>query len=470
QAVASRLVDCEAKLLVTADGFYRRGNLGPMKETADEAAASAPSIQKLLVVNRTGRDVPWTAGRDVWWHAIVDRQPGAVEPVETDPEEPMMVIYTSGTTGKPKGAVHSHFGFPVKGAQDMAHCFDVGPGDRVLWPTDIGWMMGPWLIGCTLLLGATAVLYDGTPDYPAPDRLWALIERHRPTHFGIAPTAIRSLLRLGEGPVRQHDLSSLRVLGSTGEAWNPAPWRWYFEVVGGGKLPVINYTGGTEVSGGIICGNLLTPIKPCAFAGPVPGMGADVVDEAGRPVRQQVGELVLRTPSVGMTRGFWQDPQRYLDTYWSRWDGVWYHGDFAYIDADGAWYILGRSDDTLKVAGKRVGPAEVESAAGLHEAVLEAAAVGVPDETKGEAIAVLAVLRSGFEPSEGNRQGISDAIARELGKALRPKTVKFVDELPKTRNAKVLRRVARAVLLDQPTGDLSSIENPSAIDAIKRAH
>jgi acetyl-CoA synthetase len=281
-----------------------------------------------------------------------------------------MIIYTSGTTGRPKGAVHVHGGFPIKGAQDLAHCFDLGPGDRLFWFTDLGWMMGPWAISGALLLGAELVLYEGAPDYPAPDRLWEVVARHAVTHLGLSPTVIRALMAHGVEPLHEHDLSSLRVLGSTGEPWNPESWWWFFNNVGMGKLPLVNYSGGTEVSGGIVSCNLMTPIKPTSFGGPSVGTAADVVDAAGASVRGQVGELVVRQPLPGMTRGFWNDPERYVETYWSRIPGTWVHGDWALIDEDGYWFIHGRSDDTLKVAGKRVGPAEVESAAVAHSAVL----------------------------------------------------------------------------------------------------
>ncbi len=238
-----------------------------------------------------------------------------------------MIIYTSGTTGRPKGAVHTHCGFPVKAAQDILLGFDLHRDETLYWVTDMGWMMGPWLVFGTLLLGATMVLYDGAPDYPGPERLWALVERHRVTTLGLSPTLVRALLKHGEAPVRAHDLSSLRKFGSTGEPWNPDPWLWLFNVAGSGRLPIINYSGGTEISGGILMSNVLAPLKPCSFAGPAPGMAADVTDEHGQPVRGQVGELVIRQPWIGMTRGFWKDPQRYLDTYWSRFPNAWVHGD-----------------------------------------------------------------------------------------------------------------------------------------------
>ena len=312
------------------------------------------------------------------------------------------------------------------------------------------------------------LLYDGAPDYPDPGRLWSLVQRHRVTALGLSPTLVRGLLKHGEAPIRAHDLCSLRKFASTGEPWNPDPWLWLFNVVGGGRLPIINYSGGTEISGGILMGNVLTPLKPCSFAGPVPGMAADVVDERGKPVRGQVGELVVRQPWIGMTRGFWKCPQRYYDTYWSRFPNLWVHGDWAAIDADGLWYILGRSDDTIKIAAKRLGPAEVESILVSHPAVSEAAAVGVPDPLKGEALVCFCVLKPGLSPDEALRAALKNQVATALGKAFAPRDVRFVRDLPKTRNAKVMRRVVRAAYLGQDPGDVSSLENAGAVEEIRR--
>ncbi|GBD28136.1 Acetyl-coenzyme A synthetase [bacterium HR31] len=313
------------------------------------------------------------------------------------------------------------------------------------------------------------VLYEGVPDHPHPGRLWELVDRYGITVFGIAPTAVRALMRHGEDWPARYRLDSLRVLGSTGEPWNPDPYLWYFRHVGRGRCPIVNYSGGTEVSGGIVCGTVVHPCKPCSFAGPCLGMAAEVYDVEGRPTRPgEVGELVVTRPWPGMTKGFWKDPQRYLETYWSRWPGVWVHGDWAARDEEGFWYILGRSDDTLKVAGKRVGPAEVESALVTHRAVSEAAAVGIPHEVKGEAVACFVVLKPGYQPSELLAQELQDLVAQRLGKALRPEVVEFVPDLPKTRNAKIMRRVIRAAYLGQDPGDLSALENPGAVAAISR--
>ena len=466
-AVTARLTDADASVIVTADGFWRRGQAVTMKAVADQAAAAAPSVRRMIVVDRIGATVPLRDGRDHQWSDLVPRQSDQCETLRTEAEDPLMIIYTSGTSGRPKGAVHTHCGFPIKAAQDIAQCLDVQAADTMFWITDMGWMMGPWEVFGMTLLGGTMVIYDGALDYPEPDRLWSLVERHRVSVLGVSPTLIRALMRHGEAPVRRHDLSSLRIMASTGEPWNPESWRWLFETAGHGRIPILNYSGGTEVSGGLVSGNVLTPIKPCSFAGPPPGIAADVVDDQGRPIRNQVGELVVRAPWIGMTRGFWRDPERYEQTYWSRFPGVWVHGDWAAIDDDGLWYILGRSDDTIKIAGKRLGPAEVESILVEHPAVLEAAAIGVPDPAKGQALVCFCVLRPGQTASTTLAGELQAMVASRLGKPLRPAAVEFVTELPKTRNAKVMRRVIKSAYLDQDPGDLSSLENPHAVDDIR---
>ena len=478
-AVAARLRDCEASVLVTADGFLRRGAVVPMKMLADQAVALAPTVRRTIVVRRLGERAPappWDRERDRWWDegiaaaaaALIDEDGGA-PPTETDPETPYMLIYTSGTTGKPKGAVHVHGGFPIKAAQDLAHTFDLRAGDALFWFTDLGWMMGPWAISGSLLLGARLVLYEGAPDFPGPDRLWDLVARHAVTHLGLSPTVVRALIPHGPEVVRSHDLATLRVLGSTGEPWDPDSWSWYFREVGRSRLPIVNYSGGTEVGGGIVGCNLLTPIKPASFNGPCVGTATDVVDPAGRSLRHEVGELVIRAPQPGMTRGFWLDPDRYVEAYWSRLPGIWVHGDWAVVDGDGYWYIRGRSDDTLKVAGKRVGPAEVEAAATAHPSVVEAAAIGVPHAIKGEAIVVVCTLRPGETDDEALRAAIAAGVVGDLGKPLKPETVVIVPALPKTRSGKIMRRVVRAAWLGLDPGDLTALDDPTTIEAIRRA-
>lgn len=468
-AVASRLADAEAKALFTADGFFRRGAPVAMKEIADEAAASLPSLKHMIVLNRADLAVNMLAERDYWWHDLVANQHRESPTAITRAEDTLMILYTSGTTGRPKGAVHTHCGFPVKAAQDMAFGTDLHPGQVIYWITDMGWMMGPWLVFGSLLLRGTMLIYDGAPDYPRSDRQWELVERHKVAVLGLSPTFIRSQIRYGEQVILQHDLSSLCCIASTGEPWNPDPWMWLFEKIGRRKLPIINYSGGTEISGGILMSNPILPIKPCAFSAPCPGIAADVYDESGQPVRNTVGELVIKAPWIGMTRGFWKDPQRYEETYWSRWKDVWVHGDFAEIDEEGQWYILGRSDDTIKIAGKRLGPAEVESILVNHPQVIEAAAIGVPDKIKGNALVVFCVLAKGCQECAELRRELRQMVADALGKPMMPKDILFVNDLPKTRNAKVMRRMVRAAYLGLDPGDTSSLLNPETLDEIRRA-
>ena len=493
EAVATRLEDSQAKVLITADAFFRRGAHVAMKDTADRAIdIGGSSVGAVLVVPRasfgpsTGaapgeETVPWTVGRDHWWPTAEDAASPVPAMAQTSSEDAALVMYTSGTTGRPKGVVATHGGFPLKIATDMTTCFDVEVGDRMLWVTDIGWVMGPWEILGTLSLGASMVLFEGVPDFPDPGRLWEMVERHRVTHLGVAPTVIRALSSHGTKWVRMHDLGSLRVLGSSGEAWNPEPYLWFAREVGAGRCPIVNYSGGTEIGGGIVGCTMLHPLEPCGFSVPILGVDADVLDEHARPVRGAVGELVVKQPWPGMTQGFWRDPRRYEETYWSRFPGVWVHGDWARIDDSGQWFIEGRSDDTIKIAGKRLGPAEVESLIVAHPDVVEAAAIEVPHEVKGGALVCFAVLRPGADASEPLRGELSQRVVAGLGKAMKPDAIRFVAELPKTRNAKVMRRLIRAVYLtshpdalpDGATppalGDVSALDNPRALDAVRAA-
>ncbi len=469
EAVSVRVNDCNAKVLITKRSFQRKGNRIDMLKVASDAVNQSPSVEHVIVVeDDEGGDLP--SEKYVWYNELMlTAKKKYTAPESMDSEEPFMIIYTSGTTGRPKGAVHVHGGFIAKIAEEVAYQIDLHDEDILFWFTDIGWIMGPWEIVGALALGGTIFIYDGVPDYPAPDRLWAMIERHGITALGISPTAIRSLMRFGEEHVKKHDLSSLRILGSTGEPWNPDPYMWYFKNVGGGRCPIINISGGTEVGACFLSPLPIQPLKPCTLGGPALGMDIDVFDENGKSVRGKVGELVCKKPWPGMTRGLWKAPERYIETYWSRWQDVWVHGDWASVDKDGNWFLHGRSDDTIKVAGKRVGPAEVESVLVSHPAVSESAAIGVPDELKGEAIVCFAVLKPGNESSDSLRDELKNIVAEKLGKTMVPKEIKFVKELPKTRNAKIMRRLIKAKYLKQDVGDTSSLENPTALEEIGRA-
>ena len=466
-AVAVRLQDAGAVALITADGFTRRGKTVEMKETADHAVGQVETVHTVVVVPRLERRaLPMTPGRDVMLGDLVRDQPDRFEAEPVDSEHPLFVAYTSGTTGRPKGAVHVHAGFLVKIAEEVAFQMDLRPGERLFWLTDIGWIMGPWEIVGTLANGGTLVMYDGAPDVPGPDRLWAFVERHRVNVLGVSPTLIRALMAHGDEPVRRHDLSSLRVLASTGEPWNEAPWRWYSEMIGGGRCPVINISGGTEVGACFLSPHVVAPISACSLGGPALGMAVDVYDDAGKSVRGEVGELVCTKPWPGMTRGLFGDPQRYLDTYWSRWPDVWWHGDFASVSDDGQWFLHGRSDDTIKLAGKRLGPAEVETVVVAHPCVVEAAAIGIPDELKGEALWVFVVVSPGVTVDELLRAQISNCVIDALGPSFKPAEVRFTTALPKTRSAKVLRRAIRSVVTGDAPGDRSGLEDPASLDAI----
>jgi acetyl-CoA synthetase len=470
-AIAVRLEDADARALLTADGFLRRGKPVPMLETARAAAASVPSVTTMVVVPRLGTPLSTTGRAEevAWPEPTPEGAPEQVATVALPAETPLFIAYTSGTTGKPKGSVHVHGGFTVKIAEEVAFQFDCGPGDRLFWFADFGWIMGPWEVVGTLANGATLCLYEGAPDFPDVDRLWAYLAAHRVTILGISPTLVRSMMAHGDEPVLRHDLSALRILGSTGEPWNEDPYLWFHRVVGGGRCPVINISGGTEVGACFLSPHPVEALTPMTLGGPALGMAVDVYDDEARPVRGEVGELVCTRPWPGMTRGLWKSPERYIDAYWSRWPGVWVHGDWAQIDADGRWYLRGRSDDTIKIAGKRLGPAEVESALVGHPAVAEAAAVGVPHELKGEALWCYVVLAEGYEPSDGLRAELVAVVTEALGKSFKPSEVRFCTALPKTRSAKVLRRAIRAAAIGRDPGDLSSLEDPGALAAVKDA-
>ncbi|HEX2425229.1 MAG TPA: AMP-binding protein [Actinomycetota bacterium] len=470
-AVATRLIDANAKVLVTANGFPRRGRVVPMKETADGAVPAAPTVQHVVVVERIRRDdTPWTDDRDVRWSELLEAQPARFETRALDSEHPLFLAYTSGTTGRPKGAVHVHGGFLVKIAEEVAYQVDLHPGERLFWVSDLGWIMGPWEIVGATALGATVFLFDGAPNFPHADRLWDLVERHRITTLGVSPTLIRALIPAGEQPVRSHDLSSLRILASTGEPWNPEPYRWFSETVGGQRLPIINLSGGTEVGACFLSPHPVNELKSCTLHGPSLGMDLDVWDANGEPVPGgQVGELVCKQPWPSMTRGVWGDPERYLETYWRRFPGVWVHGDWASVDQDGFWFLHGRSDDTMNVAGKRLGPAEVESVLTLDRRISESAAIGVPDAVKGETIWCFVVAKPGVEPDDHLATELRQLVSEHLGKSFRPSRILFVSELPRTRSAKILRRAIRAAVLREDAGDLSSLENPASLESIARS-
>jgi acetyl-CoA synthetase len=449
-AMRARLEDSGAKAVITADWSYRRGKRVAMLEIVREANTVE------------AEEIVWS--RESGWPDEVTGQPATAPALELDAEHPYLLAFTSGTTGRPKGALHVHGGFLVSIARETAYQADIRRGDRVFFSTDMGWIMGPWTVVGAGALGATVVYMEGAPDWP-DDRLWRSVAEERVTMLGVSPTLVRALRGKGEP---RADMSSLRAITTTGEPWNRDPYMWLFEQVGGGRVPIVNISGGTEVGACFLTTCITESIKPVALGFPALGQAMDVVDADGRSVRGEVGELVCRKPWPGMTRGIWGDPERYLDTYWRRFPGIWTHGDWASVDEDGYWFLHGRSDDTLNIAGKRIGPAELESAAVSHPSVAEAAAVGVPHEVKGEVAWIFCVPRGGAEPDDALAREVGVRVADELGKAFRPERILFVGALPKTRSAKIVRRAVRARVLGQDAGDLSSLENPEALEEIAR--
>ena len=467
-AITTRLNEAEAVAVITADGSLRRGKPVEMKRVLDEAIKDVPTLRHVVVARRFGTDVSMQAARDAWWSDITARGRDDFAAVELPAEHPLMIVYTSGTTGRPKGTVHTHCGVTVKTGEDFILCFDLKPTDRLMWMTDFGWLVGPLQVTAALLAGATCVLAEGTPDYPETGRLWRLVQDHKISFLGCGPTLARMMMRYGNSDISKYDLSSLRVVASTGEPWDPNSWTWVYENVLRRRGPLMNYSGGTEL-GGIVATNVLFPIKPASFSGPIPGTGADIVDAEGHSVGAgTVGELVMRQACIGTTRGLWRDPQRYIDNYWSRFPGIWIHGDWASRDADGSWFIHGRSDDTIKIAGKRTGPAEIESLLLATHRVSDAAAVAVPDPIKGSAVICTVIAAPHETPGDALASILSNAIVSGLGGSFRPKQVLFVRDLPRTRNMKTMRRVIRAVLLNEKPGDLSALVNPEAVDELQR--
>ncbi|WP_066415126.1 AMP-binding protein [Halorubrum aethiopicum] len=479
EATATRIDDAEPAVLFTGDGFHRRGSEVRLKATADAAIADAGHVEDAVVYDRLGatpdgdadEPVPWNAERDVAWSDAIEPQSPEYETNRLPSNAESMLLYSSGTTGTPKGIVHTHAGVLVQCAKEIHFGFDRKPADRFFWVADIGWMMGPWTLIGNHAFGGTVFMYEGAPDHPEPDRYWELIDRHGITQFGVSPTAIRALRKHGDEWVEGHDLSSLRILGSTGEPWDPESWTWFYEEVGGGDCPIINISGGTEICGCFLMPMPNRPLKPCTLGGPGLGMAIDVVDETGESVLEdnERGYLVARDSCPSMTKSLWSGDERYLEEYWSTWPDLWDHGDFAQKDADGFWFLHGRADDALNVAGRKVGPAEIEGVLIDHDAVNQAAAVGVPDETTGTAVVAYVVLEPGVEPTAALREELRDLVGAEHGKPFRPREVLFVDAFPKTQSGKVIRRAIAAVHRGDDPGDLSSMENPEALEGLRDA-
>ncbi|MCI0142602.1 AMP-binding protein [Arthrobacter bambusae] len=458
EALSTRLQDSEAVLLVTADGTTRRGKTVELKRIADAAAAAAPTVRSVVVMRHLGTDVPMQEGRDVYYDEL-GAEPEPVGVAETGSNDPLAIVYTSGTTGRPKGIVHSHGGFAVKTALDFAYGFDVHSDDVVSWITDLGWLVGPMLMTGPLQLGATIVMIEGLPTHPTPNRMWEIIERNGVTVQGIAPTAARALRAAGAGSIPA--ASTLLTFVSTGEAWDEPTWWWLFDEVGGRTRPIVNYSGGTEVGGGILIGYPFLAGPPAAFTGPLPGIDSAVFNDSGEPVAGEIGELVVRNTFPGMTHAFWHDRDRYLETYWNRWDGVWVHGDLASVDGEGMLRIHGRSDDTLKLSGRRVGPAEIEASLLKDSRIAEVAVIGVGDEMRGQRAVAFAVLRD----SDSNLEDLRRTALENAGRSFAPELYTVLT-LPKTKNGKIMRRAIRARFLGAPVGDMSSLDPATPLEHI----
>jgi len=470
-ATATRIADAECTVLFTGDGFYRRGDEIDLKSAADAAIEEAGHVEHSIVYDRLGLDVDWDDDRDERWAEAVKTQDDAYETKSLPSDAESMLLYSSGTTGQPKGIVHTHAGGLVQPAKELYFAFDHKDHDRFFWVSDIGWMMGPWTLVGNHVFGGTIFMYEGAPDHPEPDRYWEMIDRHGLTVFGISPTAIRALQQHGDEWLEDHDRSSLRMLGSTGEPWDPESWLWFFENVGGGEAPIVNISGGTEIFGCFLQPSPVHSLKPCTLGAPALGMDVDIANASGESIvdTTERGSLVCRSSCPSMTKSLWSGDERYLEEYWSRFEDMWDHGDWAQRDADGFWFLHGRSDDVLNVAGRKVGPAEVEGALIEHEAVNAAAAVGVPDDTTGTAVVTYVILEPGYEDSDDLAGELRDQVGAELGKPFRPREVLFVDEFPVTQSGKIVRRIIQATYTGEELGDLSSIENPGAIDALEDA-
>lgn len=477
EALADRINDCKAKILITADGSYRRGKVVPIKDNADRALQSTPTVEKVIVVKRAGQSVNMKEGRDIWYHeALAGVSVNAYVPPEPmQATDPLFILYTSGTTGKPKGVQHGTGGYLVWAYWTLKWAFN--PTDEDLWwcTADIGWITGhTYNVYAPLSLGISSLLFEGTPDYPAQDRWWSIIERHGVTILYSTPTAVRMFMKFGEEWINKHDLSTLRLLGTVGEPINPEAWKWYYRVIGKERLAIIDTWWQTETGGFMISplsGIELVPLKPGSATYPLPGIHAEVYDEKGQPAKvENKGFLVVKTPWPGMLQTLWKDPERFKQTYFGRWQGVYYTGDYAVQDAEGYFWLLGRADEVLKVAGHRIGTVELESALVAHPAVSEAAVMGKEDPVKGEVPVAFVVLRAGFSPSDELRADLIKHIRTTIGPIATPDAIVIANKLPKTRSGKIMRRLLKAVLTGAPLGDTSTLEDEASVEDIKATY
>jgi acetyl-CoA synthetase len=469
ESLRDRITDAQAKVLVTADGGYRRGTIVPLKQNADEAVKDCPTIKRVVVLKRVGNDIPMTAGRDVWWHDVVPQAAARCEPEAMDAEDPLYILYTSGTTGKPKGILHTTGGYLTQAYATTKWVFDL-TDDDVFWCTaDVGWVTGhSYVVYGPLALGVTQVMYEGAPDHPVRDRFWDICQRHGVTVFYTAPTAIRAFMKWGVDLPAKHDLTRLRLLGSVGEPINPEAWMWYHEHIGGKRCPIVDTWWQTE-TGGIMITPLpgVTVTKPGSGTVPFPGIEADLLDGEGKRVEVGGGYLAITSPWPGMARTIWGDDERYRSVYWSKWKNVYFPGDGAKRDEDGYFWILGRVDDVLNVAGHRIGTMEVESALVDHPSVAEAAVVGRAHDLKGQALAAFVTLKEGKKPDDKLREELKAHVAKKIGALARPDDILFTADLPKTRSGKIMRRLLKDIAEGRTLGDTTTLADPAVVDRLK---
>ena len=470
KAFQDRMIDCEAKVVITCDSFYRNGKTVPLKKQTDEALEKVDCVEKVIVYQRTKEEVSWNGDRDLWWHDSVEKQTAECETEKTDANDTLFFLYTSGTTGKPKGIIHAHAGYALGASLTLKWVFDLKKNDVWWCAADIGWITGhSYIVYAPLILGVTSLMYEGGPVCPQPDRWWELIEKHKVTVLYTSPTAIRLFTRYGEEWPGKHDLSSLRLLGSVGEPINPEAWMWYYKYIGNEKCQIMDTWWQTETGSHVIAPLPITDLKPGSATKPLPGFSAAIYNDNGKKVENGGGNLVLLKPWPGMLRGIYKEPERYQKTYWDQFKNVYSAGDIARQDKDGYFWIQGRSDDILSVAGHRVGNSEIESALVSHNSVAEAAVIGKPHPVKGESITAFVIIKKGIDLNEELKEELKNHVAEEIGKIVKPQEIFFVLDLPKTRSGKIMRRIIKAKALGEKVGDLSTLANPEAVEEIGNA-